>query len=333
MTYEADFGRYDAMSYRRCGNSGLLLPALSLGLWSNFGVGSSLETQATLLRMAFDAGITHFDLANNYGPPAGEAERHFGIHFQRDFRTYRNEMIISTKAGHRMWEGPYGDWGSRKYLLSSLDESLQRMQLEYVDIFYHHRPDPHTPLEETMSALADAVRQGKALYVGISKYSPEQTVEAVHILRRMGVRCLIHQFAYSMLRRDPENGLLDALDACELGSIAFSPLQRGILTGKYLNGVPEDSRAVTTPQNFNAAELTQETAARLRALQEVAASRGQTLAQLALSWVLRNGRVNSALIGASRPEQLRENLDALRRLDFSPEELERIDAILAGPTA
>ena len=329
MTYVAADNRYDTMSYRRCGRSGLHLPAVSLGLWHNFGDARPLETQRAILRRAFDLGVTHFDLANNYGPPPGAAERNFGRIFAADLRPHRDEIIISTKAGYRMWDGPYGEWGSRKYLLASLDRSLERMGLEYVDIFYHHRPDPDTPLEETMGALDAAVRQGKALYAGISNYSPEQTREAARILRELGTPLLIHQPSYSMVNRWVEDGLLDALDEVGAGSIVFSPLAQGLLTDRYLNGIPGDSRAASDSP-FLKAEDVRKTLDTVRALNELAGRRGQSLAQLALAWVLRRGRVTSALIGASSVRQLEDNVAAVANLDFTEEELAEIEQILGN---
>jgi L-glyceraldehyde 3-phosphate reductase len=316
--------RYDDMLYRRCGRSGLRLPAVSLGLWQNFGDDRPLATARAIVRRAFDLGITHFDLANNYGPPAGAAEANFGRMFASDLRPYRDELIVSTKAGYDMWPGPYGEWGSRKYVLASLDQSLGRLGLEYVDIFYSHRFDPDTPLEETMGALDTAVRSGKALYAGISSYSPERTREAVAILRSLGTPAIIHQPSYSMLNRWIEDGLLDVLGEEGLGTIVFSALAQGILTGKYLQGVPEGSRATRqgtlTPQH-----LTDENLAKVRALNDIAERRGQTLAQMAIAWVLRDPRVTSAVIGASSVEQLENNVAALGRLEFTAQELAEID--------
>ncbi len=316
--------RYERMPYRRCGRSGLLLPALSLGMWQNFGDDRPLENSRAIVRRAFDLGITHFDLANNYGPPYGTAEKNFGRLLREDFRPYRDELVISTKAGYDMWPGPYGDHGSRKYLLASLDQSLKRMGLEYVDILYSHRFDPDTPLEETMGALDTAVRQGKALYVGISSYSAERTAEAIEILRSLGTPLLIHQPSYSMLNRWIERGLLELLDEEGVGCIAFSPLAQGLLTDKYLNGVPDSSR-VRSGQHFSEELLSEENLERVRALNAIAPRRGQTLAQLALAWVLRNPRVTSALIGVSSVEQLENNVAALKRPDFDPDELTEID--------
>ena len=319
--------RYDGrMQYRRCGRSGLDLPAISLGLWQNFGGVDSFETGRAVLRRAFDRGVTHFDLANNYGPPYGSAEENFGRWMTADFRPYRDELIISTKAGYDMWPGPYGDGGSRKYLLASLDQSLKRMGLDHVDIFYSHRVDPTTPLEETMGALAHAWRQGKALYVGISSYSPELTRQAHGILKSEGVPLLIHQPSYSIVNRWIEHGLLDALGELGVGCIAFSPLGQGLLTNKYLNGVPEDARAARN-ESFSKDFLTPETLTHVRALNAVAQNRGQSLAQMAIAWVPRNSRVTSALIGARSVEQLDDSLEALGNLDFSREEITRIDAL------
>ncbi|MFE8948975.1 L-glyceraldehyde 3-phosphate reductase [Streptomyces sp. NPDC007856] len=329
--YTAHPDRYADMPYRRTGRSGLKLPALSLGLWHNFGPDRPAETQRAILRRAFDLGVTHFDLANNYGPPPGAAESALGEALKADFGPYRDELIISTKAGYLMWPGPYGEWGSRKYLLSSLDQSLKRMGLDHVDIFYSHRPDPDTPLEETMGALHSAVQQGKALYVGVSNYSPEQTREAARILADLGTPLLIHQPRYSMLDRRPEQqDLLTTLDELRIGSIAYSPLEQGLLTGRYLDGIPEDSRAASDSPFLNSDAVTEDLVARLRSLDEVAKSRGQSLAQLALAWVLRGGRVTSALVGASSPQQLEDSVGTIRNLDFDAEELERIDAIVEG---
>jgi len=321
--------RYAQMPYRRCGRSGLLLPAVSLGLWHNFGHVDVQENCRDILHLAFDAGITHFDLANNYGPPPGSAEENFGRFMRTDFRDHRDELIISTKAGYRMWDGPYGEWGSRKYLVASLDQSLRRMGLDYVDIFYSHRPDPNTPLEETMTALDHLVRQGKALYVGVSNYSPEQTAEACRILRALGTPCLIHQPKYSMFNRWIENGLLDVLEREGVGCIPFSPLAQGLLTDKYLHGIPEDSR-VAKPHGFlKETELTAERLHQIRALNSLAQERGQTLAQMALAWVLRDARVTSVLVGASRPAQLADSLKCLDNLAFEAGELAKIEAILS----
>ena len=325
--YSAAPQRYDTMAYRTCGYSGLKLPAVSLGLWHNFGDATPVETQRTLLRTAFDAGITHFDLANNYGPPYGSAETNFGGHLRRDFKPYRDELIISSKAGWDMWPGPYGQGGgSRKYVLASLDQSLQRMGLDYVDIFYSHRFDPDTPLEETMGALASAVQQGKALYVGVSSYSAGKTREAAALLKSMGVRALIHQPSYSLLNRWVEEALLDALADAGMGCIAFSALAQGLLTDKYLNGIPADAR-INRPGggSLKAEHLSAHNLAHVRALNAIARSRGQSLAQMATAWVLRDPRVTSALIGASHPEQITELVGALQNLHFSTEELATID--------
>jgi L-glyceraldehyde 3-phosphate reductase len=325
MTYVAALDRYDdKMRYRRCGRSGVLLPEISLGLWQNFGDVKPIEEQRAILRRAFDLGVTHFDLANNYGPPYGSAEINFGRIMREDLRPYRDELIISTKAGYDMWPGPYGDHGSRKYLLASLDQSLRRMGLEYVDIFYSHRFDPDTPLEETMGALHTAVQSGKALYAGISSYSAERTVDAVSLLRRMGTPLLIHQPSYSMLNRWIEGGLLDVLGREGVGCIAFSPLAQGVLTGKYLDGVPTGSRA-SLNGSLSSDQIAPQTLAHVRALAGIAAARGQTLAQMALSWVLRDPRVTSALIGASSIAQLEENLAAAGHSEFTEDELAAID--------
>jgi L-glyceraldehyde 3-phosphate reductase len=325
MTYSAAQDRYDQISYRRCGRSGIKLPAVSLGLWQNFGDETPMQTQKAILRRAFDLGVTHFDLANNYGPPYGSAEINFGRVLREDFRPYRDELLISTKAGWDMWPGPYGDLGSRKYLLASLDASLRRMGLDYVDIFYSHRADPDTPLEETMSALATAVQSGKALYAGISSYSPQRSAQAAEILRQMGVRLLIHQPSYSLLNRWVEHGLLDVLDREGVGCIAFSPLAQGLLTGRYLDGIPAGSRA-SRPGSLSADQLSEPNLAHVRKLNELAAARGQTLAQMAIAWVLRDTRVTSALIGASSVGQLEENLAALAAPPFTDTELAAIDA-------
>jgi L-glyceraldehyde 3-phosphate reductase len=324
MTHLAAADRYDSMEYRRCGRSGLKLPPLSLGLWHNFGHDRPLELGRALLLRAFDRGVTHFDLANNYGPPYGSAESNFGRVLESDLRPYRDELIISSKAGYDMWPGPYGEWGSRKYLLASLDQSLARMGLDYVDIFYSHRFDPDTPLEETMGALDSAVRQGKALYVGISSYGAERTAEAAAILRALGTPLLIHQPSYSLLNRWVEQDLLEVLDEEGVGCIAFSPLAQGMLTSKYLDGVPEDSRAAEG-RFLTTDMLTEERLEHVRALNELAAARGQKLSQMAIAWVLRDPRVTSALIGASSVEQLDENLAALDSLEFTDDELEEID--------
>jgi L-glyceraldehyde 3-phosphate reductase len=332
MTYVAADDRYDdKMPYRRTGRSGLKLPAVSLGLWQNFGDGAPIEAQRAILRRAFDLGVTHFDLANNYGPPYGSAEINFGRLMREDFRPYRDQLVISTKAGYDMWPGPYGEWGSRKYLLASLDQSLGRMGLEYVDIFYSHRFDPDTPLEETMGALDTAVKSGKALYAGISSYSPERTREAYAILESLGTPLLIHQPSYSMINRWIEGGLLDTLGELGVGCIAFSPLAQGVLTTRYLGGVPAGSRAARNG-SLSPDQLSERTLAHVRALNEIAAARGQTLAQMAISWVLRDSRMTSALIGASSVAQLEENLAAAAKTTFTDEQIAAIDkdAVDAG---
>lgn len=330
--YVADTKRYDSMQYRRSGRSGIKLPAISLGLWHNFGGVDNFENSRAMLHRAFDLGITHFDLANNYGPPYGSAEETFGQILKKDFLPYRDELIISTKAGWDMWPGPYGNLGSRKNLLASLDQSLKRMGLAYVDIFYHHRPDPDTPMEESMGALDTAVRSGRALYAGISAYNPKQTAEALKILRDLGTPCLIHQPKYSMFVRDPEQGLLDVLEKEGVGSIVFSPLAQGLLSDRYLKGIPSDSRAARDfflkKQDIGEDKLT-----RIRALNEIARQRGQTLAEMAVAWVLRDPRVTSALVGTSKVSQLDDNLAALKNLTFSAEELRSIDGILSGKQA
>ncbi|MBN9298571.1 MAG: L-glyceraldehyde 3-phosphate reductase [Filimonas sp.] len=328
MSYIASPSRYTNMQYRRCGKSGIKLPAVSLGLWHNFGHVDVLENSRAILRLAFDSGITHFDLANNYGPPPGSAEENFGKLLHEDFRPYRDELIISTKAGYTMWDGPYGDWGSKKYLVSSLDQSLKRMQLDYVDIFYHHRPDPETPLEETMRTLDLIVRQGKALYVGLSNYKAEEAAKAFAILKELGTPCLIHQPKYSMFERWIEGGLLDLLGNEGVGCIPFSPLAQGLLTDKYLKGIPEDSR-VAKPHGFlQENQLTQETLQRIQDLNTLAGERGQTLAQMALAWILKDERITSVLIGVSKTQQLTDCLKALDNIIFSKEELSRIEQIL-----
>jgi L-glyceraldehyde 3-phosphate reductase len=331
MTYVPAEERYDQMPYRRCGSSGLKLPAVSLGLWQNFGDDRPIDTQRAILRRAFDLGITHFDLANNYGPPYGSAEINFGRLLAEDLRPWRDELVISTKAGYDMWPGPYGEWGSRKYVLASLDQSLQRMGLEYVDIFYSHRLDPDTPLEETLGAIDTAVRQGKALYAGISSYSAQRTEEAIAILRDLGTPLLIHQPSYSLLNRWIEPDLLDVLGREGVGAIVFSPLGQGMLTDRYLNGIPEDSRAARDG-SLSKSMLSDENLERIRALNEIAQRRGQTLAQLALAWTLRDPRVTSTLIGASSVAQLEDNVGALKRLDFDDDELAEIEryAVDAG---
>jgi len=325
MSYQPNPNRYEHATFRRCGRSGLVLPPISLGLWQNFGGDDVFETGRAIIRRAFDRGVTHFDLANNYGPPYGSAEENFGQVLKKDFEHHRDELIISSKAGWDMWPGPYGVGGSRKYLLASLDQSLTRMGLDYVDIFYSHRPDTDVPLDETMGALAQIVRQGKAIYVGISSYGPERTQEAARILRAEGVKLLIHQPSYSLLNRWIENGLLDTLESLGVGCIAFSPLAQGMLTNKYLNGVPSNSRAKLQGSSLDNNFLNQENLRRVRALNEIASSRGQTLAQMAIAWVLRDPRVTSALIGARNVSQLDDSLDALKNTKFSVEELNQID--------
>ncbi len=327
--YVAEANRYATMIYNRCGRSGLKLPALSLGLWHNFAGVDVYENARAMLLKAFDLGITHFDLANNYGPPPGSAEEVLGRVLHSDLAPYRDELLISTKAGYGMWAGPYGEWGSRKYMLASLDQSLKRMGVDYVDIFYSHRPDPETPLEETMSALDSAVRQGKALYVGISNYRPEQTRQAAQILRQLGTPCLIHQPSYNMFNRWIEEGLQQVLEEEGIGSIAFVPLAQGLLTSRYLEGIPADSRAAKPVAFLRPKDVTEEKVAKARSLNELAQKRGQSLAQMALAWVLRGGRVTSALIGASKVAQIEENVGALKNTTFSVEELAAIDKILA----
>jgi L-glyceraldehyde 3-phosphate reductase len=328
MAYTPNTARYQEMEYRRCGRSGLKLPALSLGLWHNFGHVDVLENSRSILHLAFDSGITHFDLANNYGPPPGSAEENFGRILHQDFAGHRDELVISSKAGYYMWEGPYGEWGSKKYLVSSLDQSLKRMQLDYVDIFYSHRPDPDTPLEETMSALDLIVRQGKALYAGISNYQPAEAAKAFKILKQLGTPCLIHQPKYSMFERWVEDGLMDLLGEEGVGCIPFSPLAQGLLTNKYLAGIPADSR-VSKPHGFlKENQLTPETLTKIKALNDLALERDQTLAQMALAWLLKDDRVTSVLIGASKPEQLADSLKCLANIKFDAAELERIEEIL-----
>ena len=326
--YLADSQRYETMKYNRTGKSGVLLPAISLGLWHNFGFVDNIENGRDVLRCAFDLGITHFDLANNYGPPPGSAEENFGKILNEDFKSYRDELFIATKAGYGMWEGPYGEWGSRKYLISSLDQSLKRMKLDYVDIFYHHRPDPDTPLEETMGALADIVRQGKALYVGISNYQPKETKEAAAILKRLNVPFILHQACYSMFDRWVENGLLDTLDESGVSCIAFSPLAQGMLTDKYLHGIPKGSRAGSDSVFLNK-EKVDSTLEKVKLLNAIAQERGQKLSQMAISWILRQPQVSSVLVGASSSKQLKENVKALDNLNFTTEELKLIDKIVS----
>jgi L-glyceraldehyde 3-phosphate reductase len=322
--YVAAPRRYDAMPYRRTGRSGLLLPTISLGLWQNFGSERPVETSREILRRGFDLGITHFDLANNYGPPYGSAEETFGRIFEQDFRPYRDELVLSTKAGYDMWPGPYGEWGSRKYLLASLDQSLKRMGVDYVDIFYSHRPDPETPIEETMGALDTAVRQGKALYAGISSYSPDETRAAVDALRELGTPLLIHQPSYSMFNRWVEESLLDVLGEEGVGTIVFSPLAQGLLSERYLEGIPEESRAARN-ETLPSSHVNEQTRAKIKGLAEIAARRGQTLPQLALAWTLRDPRVTSTLVGVSSLDQLEQNVATLERMDFSEDELDEID--------
>jgi len=326
--YKAADSRYDIMEYRRCGKSGLKLPLLSLGLWHNFGDNDDQDNAREILHTAFDNGITHFDLANNYGPPYGSAESNFGKFFKQDFKQYRDELIISSKAGWDMWPGPYGNFGSRKYLIASLDQSLQRMGLDYVDIFYHHRPDPETPLEETMGALDQIVRDGKALYVGISQYNAEDTAKAAKILKELKTPFIIHQPRYNMIDRWVENGLMDTLEQNGLGSIVFSPLEQGILTGKYLNGIPKDSRAATEGSYLDKSQITDEVVSQIQQLNELARKREQSLAQMAVAWLLKDERVTSVLVGVSRKSQLEDNLKAIRNIHFSTEELKEIDNIL-----
>jgi len=327
MAYQPAQSRYTEMTYRRCGNSGIQLPALSLGLWHNFGDVDVLQNCRNILYTAFDNGVTHFDLANNYGPPPGSAETNFGKILKEDFAGYRDEMIISSKAGYTMWDGPYGDWGSKKYLVASLDQSLRRMQLDYVDIFYHHRPDPSTPLEETMQALDLIVRQGKALYAGISNYPAELAAKAIQILKQLGTPCLIHQPKYSMFERWVEGGLLDVLEQEGVGCIPFSPLAQGLLTNRYLNGIPEGSRA-TKNVFLKPGQITGEVLTKIKQLNELALQRNQTLAQMALAWLLKDQRVTSVLIGASKPEQLLDSIQCLHNIAFTAEELQRIEEIL-----
>lgn len=326
--YRADKERYSSMTYRRCGRSGLMLPSLSLGLWHNFGDVDIYDNYRKIILNAFDSGITHFDLANNYGPPPGSAEKNFGIILKNDLKSYRDELIISTKAGYYMWTGPYGEWGSRKYLLASLDQSLKRMQLDYVDIFYSHRLDPDTPLEETMGALDQAVRSGKALYAGISNYNPEMTAKAVALLKELGTPCLIHQPKYSMLERWVEGGLLDLLGQNGIGCIAFSPLAQGLLSDKYLKGIPEGSRASKAHGALKSSQITEQMINRIKKLDRLASGRGQTLAQMAIAWLLKDSRVTSVLIGASSIPQLTENIHSLKNLKFEAQELLQIEDIL-----
>lgn len=326
--YTADPNRYNAMKYNRCGNSGLLLPIISLGLWHNFGGVDVYENGKSMVLRAFDLGITHFDLANNYGPPYGSAEETFGRILKSELKSYRDELIITSKAGYDMWPGPYGEWGSRKYLIASCDQSLKRMGLDYVDIFYSHRPDPNTPLEETMMALDQIVRSGKALYAGISSYDPEQSQKAIDILKDLGTPCLVHQPSYSMFNRWVEDGLLDVLEKNGVGSVVFSPLFQGLLTNKYLGGIPEGSRASKADSYLQSSDITPEKIAKVKRLNEIAESRGQKMAQLALSWVLRDKRVTSVIIGASKVSQIEDAVGILDKMEFTPEELQTIEEIL-----
>ena len=330
MAYQADANRYKKMNYRRCGNSGIKLPLISLGLWHNFGEIDDYENCRNILHTAFDNGITHFDLANNYGPPAGAAESTFGKIFKQDFKSYRDELIISSKAGYFMWDGPYGDWGSKKYLVASLDQSLKRMGLEYVDIFYHHRPDPETPLEETMTALDLIVRQGKALYVGISSYQPHEAKKAIDMLRQLGTPCLIVQPRYSMFDRWVEDGLLDVLEKEKVGCITFSSLAQGLLTNKYLKGIPEDSRIGRHLENgaITASQITDATISKVKQLNKIAENRNQSLAQMALAWVLKDERITSVILGASKAKQVTEGIEAAKNTNFNKEELDKIEFIL-----
>jgi L-glyceraldehyde 3-phosphate reductase len=330
MNYTANPDRYNSLSYRRCGKSGLMLPPVSLGLWHNFGDVDSYENCRKILRLAFDSGITHIDLANNYGPPPGSAEQNFGKLLKEDFTAHRDELIISTKAGYTMWAGPYGDWGSKKYLVASLDQSLRRMGLDYVDIFYHHRPDPQTPLEETMTALDLIVRQGKALYIGLSNYKNEEAATAIRLLRKLGTSCLIHQPKYSMFERWVEGGLLDLLDNEGVGCIPFSPLAQGLLTDRYLHGIPADSRAGKPHGFLKENQVTAEKLDKIRRLNELAVQRQQTLAQMALAWLLKDQRVTSVLIGASKPEQLADSLRCLSNPRFGESELQFIESVLTS---
>ena len=330
MSYLPDPKRYEAMKYRRCGNSGLKLPLISLGLWHNFGKIDDFENCRNILHTAFDNGITHFDLANNYGPPPGAAEETFGKIFKEDFKPYRDELIISSKAGYKMWDGPYGDFGSKKYLIASLDQSLKRMGLEYVDIFYHHRPDPETSLAETMTALDLIVRQGKALYAGISSYHPKEAAKAIEMLRQLGTPCVIHQPRYSMLDRWVENGLLDLLEEEKVGCITFSSLAQGLLTNKYLNGIPDDSRIGRHLENgaIDESRITEELIQKVKKLNSIAASRNQSLAQMALAWVLKDDRITSSILGASKPAHVTDAIEAIKNIDFSKQELDDIEFIL-----
>ncbi len=328
MIYVADPKRYENMIYRLCGRSGLKLPVISLGFWHNFGYNDSFENMRNMVKKAFDLGITHFDLANNYGPPPGSAEENFGSILKKDFKGYRDEIVISTKAGYKMWDGPYGDFGSKKYLIASLDQSLRRMGIDYVDIFYHHRPDPETPIEETMEALYQIVRQGKALYVGISNYGPEETRLAYETLSKMGIRLIVNQILYNMFFRKPEEKLFNVMGELGIGATIFSPLAQGLLTEKYLNGIPEDSRVRKSGIFLKESDITPEKIEKVKKLSQIAKERGQSVAQLAISWILRNKVVSSVIIGASKPEQIEENVKAIYNLEFSEEELKRIDEIL-----
>jgi len=326
----ADSNRYSEMLYRRCGKSGLKLPAISLGLWHNFGYGDSFDNMRSIVTRAFDLGVTHFDLANNYGPPPGSAEENFGRILKFDLKSYRDELIISTKAGYRMWDGPYGEWGSKKYLMASLDQSLKRMNLDYVDIFYSHRPDPETPIEETMEALYQAIRQGKALYVGISNYNSEQTRAAYDALRSMGVRLIVNQVRYNMFARDIEKTLLGTLDELGMGAVIYSPLAQGLLTERYLEGIPEDSRVRKSGIFLRESDITPERIEKVKRLTEIAKLRGQTMSQLALSWILRHNTVATVIVGASKVSQIEDNAGVVKNLDLSEEELTRIESILAS---
>jgi L-glyceraldehyde 3-phosphate reductase len=330
MIYLANPNRYENMIYRRCGKSGLKLPVISLGFWHNFGYNDSFENMREMVKRAFDLGITHFDLANNYGPPPGSAEENFGRILKIDLKSYRDEIVISTKAGYKMWDGPYGDWGSKKYLIASLDQSLKRMNLDYVDIFYHHRPDPETPIEETIEALYQIVRQGKALYVGISNYGPEETKLAYETLSRMGVKIIVNQILYNMFFRYPEEKLFSVMEDLGIGATIFSPLAQGLLTEKYLGGIPEDSRVKRSGVFLKESDITPEKIEKVKKLSEIAKERGQSVAQLALAWVLRNKVVASVIIGASKPSQIEENVNAIKNLDFSEDELRKINEILKG---
>ncbi|MBP8638614.1 MAG: aldo/keto reductase [Dictyoglomi bacterium] len=328
--YMADSNRYSEMLYRRCGKSGLKLPAISLGLWHNFGYGDSFDNMRSIVTRAFDLGVTHFDLANNYGPPPGSAEENFGRILKFDLKSYRDELIISTKAGYRMWDGPYGEWGSKKYLIASLDQSLKRMNLDYVDIFYSHRPDPETPIEETMEALYQAIRQGKALYAGISNYNSEQTRAAYDALRSMGVRLIVNQVRYNMFARDIEKTLLGTLDELGMGAAIYSPLAQGLLTERYLEGIPEDSRVRKSGIFLRESDITPERIEKVKRLTEIAKLRGQTMSQLALSWILRHNTVATVIVGASKVSQIEDNAGVVKNLDLSEEELTRIESILAS---